>query len=147
MNLSPLCSSLLPPHLQTAVKRDTAAARIRRVSTGEYESQRKQKRTAARTGEGKETPTSSSSLLSQEAKSKCESDRFTRAPWEEGSRPRQEAEVLLREWRPLGRSRGAWGKGRIWYNVCEEWREKQKDTVKWVRTEVHKFVGFSSTGF
>lgn len=45
-------------------------------------------------GEGKETPTSSFSLLSQEAKSKCESDGFTSATWEVGSRPKQEADLL-----------------------------------------------------
>lgn len=56
-------------------------------------------------GEGKETPTSSSSLLSQGAKSKCESDKFTRAAGEVGSRPKREAELLLKV-----KVRKPWGK-------------------------------------
>lgn len=98
-------------------------------------SQRTQKRTESTTrGRGH---TSSFSLLSQEAKSKCEQDRFTSSTWEVSSRPQQEADSLLRAkvQTPLRRSREAWGKGQILFNVCEEGKESWGGTCS--RTQLN----------
>lgn len=93
--------------------------------------------------EGKGTPSSSFSLLSQEAKSKRESDRFTRATWEVGSSPKQEAELLLKMKVQMPRGGKLEGKGKF----VRKGEKAEKDYFaghSWVGKEVHKFVCFSS---